>query len=310
MGDQVDYNALFGVEADASENTQGEGGNEQTVAGSDESEPAAENEAADDQDKAADPEGSGEGTQSEGKPAQSPEENSKYAAARRKAEAERDLAVQKAREEVRAQMKAEFEGTIKALGMVNPYTKQPIVDQAGLDEYRQKFEIEKKSKVAKRAGMNDQEFQQFVEDLPEVKEARAKAEQAEAAQKAVAAERAKAEMDRQIAEIREMDSSIQSIEDFPKMENYQQFYALVKRGNTFTDAYKLANFDRLTSQNAQQAKQAALNQVNSKSHLDRTTTRGAGAVTVPADVIAEYKALNPTATNAEIQAHYAKYMKK
>lgn len=311
MGDQVDYNALFGVGDETSENTQqGEGGNEQTVAGSDESEPAAENEAADDQDKDADPEESGEGTQSEGKPAQSPEENSRYAAARRKAEAERDLAVQKAREEVRAQMKAEFEGTIKALGMVNPYTKQPIVDQAGLDEYRQKFEIEKKSKFAKRAGMNDTEFQQFVEDLPEVKEARAKAEQAEAAQKAVAAERAKAEIDRQIAEIREMDPTIQSIEDLPKMENYKQFYDLVKRGNTFTDAFKLVNFDRLTSRATGQAKQAALNQVNSKSHLDRTTTRGAGAVTVPADVIAEYKALNPSATNAEIQAHWAKYMKK
>ncbi len=84
----------------------------------------------------------------------------------------------------------------------------------------------------------------------------------------------------------------------------------MKRGNTFTDAYKLVNFDRLTSRATGQAKQAALNQVNSKSHLDRTTTRGAGAVTVPADVIAEYKALNPTATNAEIQAHWAKYLKK
>lgn len=309
MGDNVDYNALFGLDG-----TEGEGENEQTVAGSDitekdnaaeeTEEETAEDETAEESDE------TGEGSQTEGKPAQSAEENSKYAAARRKAEAERDLAIQKAREEVRAEMTAKFEESIKALGMVNPYTKQPIVDQAGLDEYRQKYEIEKKSKVAKRAGMNDQEFQQFVEDLPEVKEAKAKAEQAEQAQKAVAAERAKAEIERQIAQIREMDPSITSLNDLPKMENYKQFYALVQRGNTLTDAYKLANFERLTSQNAEAAKQAALNQANSKSHLARTTTRGAGAVTVPADVIAEYKALNPSATNAEIQAHWAKYLKK
>ena len=306
MGDNVDYNALFGVEPESTGDTQGEGGNEQSVAGADES---RENEV--EEEKAEEESGeSGESSQSEGKPAQSAEENAKYAAARRKAEAERDLAVQKAREEVRAEMQAKFEESIKALGMVNPYTKQPIVDQAGLDEYRQKFEIEKKSKFAKRAGMNDTEFQQFVEDLPEVKEAKAKAEAAEQAQKAVAAERAKAEIDRQIAEIREMDPSITSLNDLPKMANYKQFYELVKRGNTLTDAFRLANFDRLTSRGAEQAKQAALNQVNSKSHLDRTTTRGAGAVTVPADVIAEYKALNPSATNAEIQAHWAKYLKK
>lgn len=319
MGDNVDYNALFGLEGTGSE---GEGGNEQAVAGSDvtdedkaaeetEEETDAEEETADEGEE------SGEGGQTEGKPAQSKEENAKYAAARRKAEAERDLAIQKAREETRAQMQAELNESIKALGLLNPYTKEPIVDKAGLDAYRQRFEIEKKSRFAKKAGMNDEEFEQFVNDLPEVKEARAKAAQAEEAQRAVRAEQAKAEIERQMAEITAIDPEIKTLEDLRKMDNYQRFYDLVKRGNTLTDAFRLVNLDKAEAANAQaiqsaaeRAQQAALNRVNSKSHLDRTTTRGAGAVTVPADIIAEYRTFNPDATDAEIRAHWAKYQKK
>lgn len=309
MGDNVDYNTLFGLES-----TEGEGGNEQTVAGSDVTETdkaaeeteeeTAENETAEESGKA------GEGTQSEGKPAQSPEENSRYAAARRKAEAERDAAVQKAITETRTQMQTELEDTIKALGMINPYTKKPIATKADLDEYRQRFEIERKSKFAKKAGMNDEEFQQFVNDLPEVKEARAKADAAEAAQRAVREKEAQAEIDRQLGEIREIDPSITSLSDLTKMPNYQRFYDLVKRGNTLTDAFRLVNMDRQTSQVREQAQQAALNKVASKSHLDRTTTRGAGAVTVPADVMEQFRIFNPDATDEEIRKYWAKSQKK
>jgi hypothetical protein len=306
---EIDYGALFEVES--------AGGNGQEAAepaGSDDTETTEAAETAEEQDtetESEDASGEGEAGEKTGQGAgQSAEENSKYAAARRKAEAERDLAVQKAREETRAQMQAELDESIKALGMVNPYTKKPIVNKTDLDEYRQRYEVEKKAQFAKKAGMDDAEFQKFVDELPEVKEARAKAEQAEAAQKAVAAERAKQEIDRQIAEIREIDPSIQSLADLPKMENYQRFYELVKRGNTLTDAFRLVNLDKQQAQTREQAKQAALNQVNSKAHLDRTTTRGAGAVQVPADVVAEYRAFNPDATMEEIRAHWARYQKK
>lgn len=306
MGDNVDYNALFGVEA-AGESA---GENDQQPAEADESNEAEAEETAEAESEEETAGEDGKETTAGAEKSQSAEENSKYAAARRKAEAERDLAVQKAREETRTQMQEELNETIKALGMVDPYTKTPIVDKAGLDAYRQRFEIEKKARFAKKAGMDDAEFQKFVNDLPEVKEARAKAAQAEEAQKAVRAEQAKAEIERQMAEISAIDPEIKTLDDLRKMDNYQRFYDLVKRGNTLTDAYKLANMDRLTSQSTQQAKQAALNQVNSKSHLDRTTTRGAGAVSVPADVIAEYRAFVPDATMDEIRAHWAKYQKK
>lgn len=309
MGDNVDYGAVFGIETGAGGNGQEAaepaGATKDTDA---ETEEVEENEEVEDQGESGDAStGEGQGGQKAG---QSPEENSRYAAARRKAEAERDAAVQKAITETRTQMQAELEDTIKAFGMINPYTKKPIATKADLDEYRQRFEIERKSKFAKKAGMNDEEFQQFVNDLPEVKEARAKADAAEAAQRAVREKEAQAEIDRQLGEIREIDPSITSLSDLTKMPNYQRFYDLVKRGNTLTDAFRLVNMDRQTSQVREQAQQAALNKVASKSHLDRTTTRGAGAVTVPADVMEQFRIFNPDATDEEIRKYWAKSQKK
>ena len=306
MGDNVDYNALFGVEPE------GAGENDQQPAeadGSEKTETKAEETAEDTEEETAG--GDGQGKEADGaKQVQSAEENSRYAAARRKAEAERDLAVQKAREETRAQMQAELKEQFSKLKFTNPYTKKPIEDLEGFNEYAQQYEVDRQARFAKKAGMTDTEFKEYVENLPVVKEARAKAEKAEAAQQAVREEQAKAEIEKQLGEIREMDPSINSLADLPKMENYKRFYDLVKRGNTLTDAYRLANFDKLTSKQTEQAKQAALNQVKSKSHLTQTITRGAGAVTVPADIIAAYREFNPDASMEEIRAHWASYQKK
>ena len=41
-----------------------------------------------------------------------------------------------------------------------------------------------------------------------------------------------------------------------------------------------------------------------KQHMGQTKERGAGAVSVPADVKEMYRALNPGITDAEIQTHY------
>ena len=308
MGEhEVDYNALFEVGEAAGEGA-GEKGQQDAGAASADDKQAQDPEL-DQEETEEQAENAVDGEGESGKGAQSPEENSRYAAARRKAEAERDLAVQKAREEVRVEMQKKLDESIAALGLQNPYTKQPITTQAELDEYKQKLDVDKKSRIAKKAGMTEGEFDKYVEELPVVKSAREQMARAEEAQKAAAAKEAEAEINRQIAEIGEMDASIKSLDDLRKMENYKDFYALVKRGNTLVDAYKLVNFDRLTSSSAAVAKQAALNQVASKSHLDRTVTRGAGAVTVPADVIAEYRMFNPDASDSEIRAHWAKYKK-
>lgn len=297
---ETDYGALFGVELDtgggedaadevtedtADENAEGE--NEQEVTDPDESEGG---------------DNAGVG--------QSSDENSKYAAARRKAEAERDAAVKKAQDDAKAEADKYIDGVIASIGMVNPYTKQPITNRAEYDAYKQQFDIDKKSRVLKGSGMSEEEFKQFVSDLPEVKAARKEKEAAEAEARAVKEEKAKAMIDEQIAEIGKLNSDIKSIADLKKAPNYQRFYELVKKGNTLVDAYKLANMEDIMASGLTATKQAAINAVSGKKHLDRTTTRGAGAVTVPKDIADAYRAFNPDATDAEIQAHYNKYKQK
>lgn len=53
------------------------------------------------------------------------------------------------------------------------------------------------------------------------------------------------------------------------METYPKFYELVKKGNTLVDAYRLANFEALTSSAAAATRQAAINNLQSKQHMGK-----------------------------------------
>ena len=117
---------------------------------------------------------------------------------------------------------------------------------------------------------------------------------AEAAERAAKEVQAKARIEEQMKTISELDPSIKKLEDLTKMENYQEFYALVKRGNSLSDAFKLVNYDKITRRIAAGAAQADRNAAASKAHLTRTAPRGRGSATV----------------DAEITAHYNKYLKK
>ena len=114
----------------------------------------------------------------------------------------------------------------------------------------------------------------------------------------------------QVKEIAAIDPSIKEFGDLAKMDNYGRFHELVKKGNTLLDAYRLANFDALTQRAAQASRKAAIQSAASKEHLAPNPPRGTGAVSVPEDIKAEYRAFNPDATEEEIQKHYQKYMKK
>ncbi len=112
----------------------------------------------------------------------------------------------------------------------------------------------------------------------------------------------------QIREIAALDPSIRGPEDLLGMECYPRFYELVRRGNSFVDAYRLANFDALAARAAEFGRQAARAAAASKQHLLRTRTRGADAVSVPAEIREGYKAMNPGISDAEIARHYMRYI--
>ena len=241
---------------------------------------------------------------------QTPQERARYAAIRRKAEAERDAAIKKAQEEAKAAAQKSVEEIFASAGLVNPYTKQPIKSQADFEEYRAKLEEDRKNRILKRTGWSEEDLKRFVESMPEVRMAKERAAAAEAAEQRAKEEQAKAKIEEQMKEIAALDPGYQKLEDLTKMENYQDFYALVKRGNSLVDAFKLAKYDKITRRIAAGAVQADRNAAAGKAHLSRTRQRGTGAVSVPPEIRAEYKAFMPDATDAEIAAHYNKYIKR
>ncbi len=304
MGDDINYGELFGIDMSEAENTSASEDTEE-ITGENEQETADPAEDTDNEENNGNEE-DGEG----GKTVQSAEENSRYAAARRKAEAQRDAAIAQAKADAQADAQRTIDQAYRDMGLIDPFTKRPITNKAEYDSYRQKMDIEKQSRVAKASGMSEDEFKEFVSSLPEVKAAREMQAQAEETMKQAQAERAQIKIGEQIAEITKIDPSITSLEDLRKMENYDEFYDRVKRGHTLVEAYKLTNFDKLTKASADGAKQAALNSINGKSHLEKTSGRGTGAATVPKHILEEYRAFNPGATDAEIAKHYNKYISR
>ena len=287
---EIDYGALFGIDA---------GGNEQEAA-----EPAGE-----ETQEPAPGQEPGEGGK-ERRERQTPEQNAAFAAARRKAEAERDAAVEKARTDAREEARRTIDEAFRNSGLVNPYTKQPITSKAEYDAYRQRYDAERKASVLKKSGMSDAEFSAFIDGLPEVQQAKVAQKAAEQARRAAMETQAKLRTEEELKEIGKLDPNIRELKDLTAMETYPRFLELVRRGNTLLDAYRLANLDALTSGAAAATRQAAINAVQSKRHMGQTKERGTGALRVPEDVRAMYRALNPGATDAEIQAHYNRSHKK
>ena len=59
--------------------------------------------------------------------------------ARRRAEAQRDAAIEKAKADAQAEAKRTIEQFFRNSGLVNPYTKTPITTKAEYEAYRERF---------------------------------------------------------------------------------------------------------------------------------------------------------------------------
>lgn len=207
--------------------------------------------------------------------------------------------------EIRARAAKQLDESIAALNLTNPYTKEPIRNKADYDAYRAKVEEDRRAKILKKAGVSEEEFAKLAAEQPEIK---AQLEEAKEAKRQAAA----ATMSEQMRQIHELDPEINTIEDLAKMPNYAQFYRFVKQNRlSLVEAYKLTNMERLSARTAAATKQAAMNAAQSKAHLEATKARGKGGdvTVVPNDVREYYRMINPKATEAEVKADYAKYLK-
>ena len=105
--------------------------------------------------------------------------------------------------------------------------------------------------------------------------------------------------------IRALDPEISSVSDLFAMEGSETFYNLVvKSGLDWDTAYRAVCFDKLISRAQSRGAQEERNRIQSRSHLERTRSRGTPSDSVPPEIMAIYRAMNPTASEAEIVRHY------
>lgn len=241
------------------------------------------------------PEGQPDGGQPEqewqpGQP-QTPEMNRLLAAARRQAEMESAVKAQRRIDERIRQLYG---------GQTNPYTGRVIDSEAELNAYQTAYQAEQ----MQSAGISPQMLQGMIDNNPTVQRAKAIEQQMQLALEQHA-------LNEGIKAISTLDPSIQSLEDITKLDTFPQFDAMVRRGYSLTDAFKLANYDRLTQKRAGAARQRAINQTAGKAHLQPTQGKESGqAVSVPPDVRAMYREMNPGISDKEIAKHYARSMKE
>lgn len=250
--------------------------------------------------------------QSTGKEPMTPEQRRENAAKRRQQEqkAAVDQAVAEALQAEREKSARDLEQFFVRMGMKNTYTGEQIKTMDQFNSWKQQFDAEQLDKDLKAGKATAEQLQQMISNHPVVQQAQQVIEQTQREQQAQQAAADQARIDDQLAQIQKLNPQIKSVADLLTMPKADTFKEFVAKGNDFISAYRLTFFEELTDRKAEAAKQQAINNSRGKDHLQAVGgARGSGALTVPAREMAMYRAFNPNATEAEIQAHYNKYKK-
>ncbi len=122
-------------------------------------------------------------------------------------------------------------------------------------------------------------------------------------------ERARLVAQEQLREIAELDGAIRSVDDLLSMPEYGAFYALVKKGVSLVEAYKLTHYEALMQRTAAQSARQAMQSVASRGYMTALAGGdGTGEyLSVPAEVAAQYRLSKPGITDAEIRRKYRRY---
>ena len=293
---EIDYGAVFGVSVDT-------GVEDQQVT---EAEPETEIAESENNPEAADQE-----VEEKGGEVSAPEEteetkerNAQFAAARRKAEAERDMAIRDMQSKAAADRDALIKEIFAGLGQEDPYRGKPITTYEEYKAFIEKRSSETVNEELEEAGVSRKAIDAIVDSHPAVMAAKAATEkfrqQEEAAQKAEMHNRVEA----QLKELAEYDQNIKSLADIMALPKYETLKGYVNKGLNLTEAYRLSHYEEIAEKAAARARQQALNAAASKGHMTPRTERGHGEDAVPPEVIAEYRKLDPKATDKEIAKYW------
>lgn len=231
---------------------------------------------------------------------QTPDQNAVYANIRRQAEADAQKKFQAQQEQIDRQyeqMFAEF---------TNPITGAPIksaADYAAAMAAQERLEMQEQMK---QAGVDPSVIDRAIANSPIMQQAQQAIERNNSIE-------ATNMLNEDMAKVLSIDPMMHSVEDIQGSETFIDVvnYCNEHRGMRFADAYKIVNFDRLTSAKMNAAKQGAINAVKGKSHLG-TAAGVAGndnEVDIPVSEIGKWKDFFPDATPKELRAKYNHMLK-
>lgn len=200
---------------------------------------------------------------------------------------------------VDARIAREFEG------ILNPYTNQPIRTEADLTAYRSAFAAEEQRQQLEEMGVSKEVLDSYIQNHPAMQQA----------QQVIHQQEQQAANDFMAKEFEAMkkefpDCGLESPQQLNETEAGRRALQMWANapGITLADAYAATHRKELSKKQSAAAKQAAMNEMNSKGHLRQTKGSNAKG-DVPEEIRREYKIYFPNATDAEIAEMYWKNQK-
>ena len=251
--------------------SEAEGANEQTVAESDVTE------------------GNVNETSEESPVSEAVDKNAIYAQARRRAEAE---------------VKAKYDKMIQARfgEYQNAKTGQLITS---VEDYCNAYDVQKQTELENRVtaqGVDLNDIRKLIDMNPDMQKAKALIAEQE--------DRAKADaFQRDVAELAKLDPSIKvgstPLETLKSIPNEVIQFSM-NSGYSLTDAYKVINYGKMTSQKADALRQEAINQAKGKEHMKPVNGVAVddGMVEIPANELKTWRKFYPDLSDAELKKKY------
>lgn len=231
---------------------------------------------------------------------QSKEERRAHAAARRRAE--QQAAVDAALKAQSEKMAAEWKRFFESAGLKNTITGEPITTKEEFDEWSKSFRQQKLESDLKAGKLTQESLNEAINENPVVKQAAVIVAAHEREQAAAEQEKMQRAIDEQIKKIHALEPEVNGVEDLLKLPESEEFYARVKSGMSFYDAYLISTRERREKALAEAAWTQALTGQRGKDHLTgAAASRGAGGKVVTSEELARFRVFNPTATDEEIR---------
>lgn len=216
--------------------------------------------------------------------------------------AEQQAAVDAALKAQSEKMAAEWKDFFKSAGLKNTITGEPIATKEQFDEWSKSFKQQKLESDLKAGKLTQESLNEAISENPVVKRAAEIVAAHEREQATAEQEKMQRAIDEQIKKIHALEPEVNGVEDLLKLPESEEFYARVKSGMSFYDAYLISTRERREKALAEAARAQALTGQRGKDHLTgAAASRGAGGKVVTSEELASFRIFNPTATDEEIR---------